>query len=160
MTSHEHEITYAFRATGDQAEINMERLIAYARTLGGFAISEVGSFEALEEGTQTASEYLRMLLIQPGPYRDQWTEHVERSRKTGEVSRAAVARVISDFLAERLRLTGEKPPSPRQLKDRVNRALTGYATGHTLELFGAAFGFTDEEKRQLWAYYTQDEGEA
>lgn len=149
------EITFAFRATGEQAEVKMERLIAYARTLGGFAISEL-SFEPLEPGTQAASEYLRMLLTQPGPYRERWMEHVSRQRTSGEISQAAITRVLSDFLAKQLRATGEQPPDARQLKDRANRALTGRSlTSQTLELFGAAFGFTEETMRQLWSCYMQ-----
>jgi hypothetical protein len=71
----------------------------------------------------------------------------------GEISQAAVARVIIDHLREAGKEVGQM--DYRLLKDKVYRALSGRAlTSPTLELFAAAFLFSDEDMRYLWALFT------
>src|SRR5262249_18396056 len=71
-----------------------------------------------------------------------------------EISQAAVARVISDYL----RFAGRSADTEgdhRRLKDRVNRALTGRAlTPDTLQCFVRAFAMSDEDARQLWSSFS------
>jgi hypothetical protein len=79
-----------------------------------------------------------------------------------EISQAAVAKVIVDYLRKAENKASEL--DYRLLKDRVHRALSGRAlTPSTLGLFTAAFQFSEEHKRQLWAIFlgtTPDEARA
>jgi len=102
-----------------------------------------------------------MLLHDRGTYRARWA-CVAGKTPPGEISQAAVAKVIVDHL----RKTGNDPGQLdyRLLKDRVCRALSGRAlTPSTLGLFTAAFLFSEQDTRHLWALFlgtTPDEAQA
>jgi hypothetical protein len=102
-----------------------------------------------------------MLLNERGTYRSQWARLVGKT-SPGEISQAAVAKVIVDHL----RTTGDDTSQldHRLFKDRVYRALSGRAlTPSTLGLFVAAFRFSEVDARQLWALFlgaTPDEARA
>jgi len=98
-------------------------------------------------GRRAAAEYLRQLLLKPGPYRDAWRSHVDRPRD-GFINQLAVAEVISGKHASRTR-PGEGLP-PYQARDVVTGALFGgHLTAATLETFITAFGFAEEEADRL-----------
>jgi hypothetical protein len=95
------------------------------------------------------------LLSRPG-YRRRWQAQTER-RRSDDVSQAGVARVIALHLWE----SGERPDSeftlPRDLKDRVRRALAGESlTPETLTWFIEAFGMDRRDEHSLWAAYAGD----
>lgn len=110
---------------------------------------------------ELTAQYLRMLLNERGTYRNQWARMVDKT-SSDEISQAAVAKVIVDFLRKTESETSEL--DYRLLKDRVHRALSGRAlTPSTLGLFTAAFQFSEEHSRQLWAIFlgtTPDEARA
>jgi hypothetical protein len=100
------------------------------------------------DGTSEAGRYLCDLLTEHGPYRRRWEHRAGRVR-SGTVSQAAVARVLAEYLWE----TGEHDESdqlPRNLKDRVGRALSGdVLSTQTLEWFIAAFDVSADDARHL-----------
>ncbi|HEY2505217.1 MAG TPA: hypothetical protein VGI58_01770 [Streptosporangiaceae bacterium] len=103
------------------------------------------------ERQRLAAQYLRELLLKPGPCRDAWQGRVNRPR-AGVVNQLAVA----ETLAERLQLSEGAPPMPlHQLRDIVSGALSGsQLTSESLQLFVDGFGFADQEAdrlRRLWA---------
>lgn len=92
-----------------------------------------------------------MLLAQPGRYRAFWASQADKL-SPGEISQAAVARVIAGHLQSNGRLPPEDDRAHRALKDRVYRALNGQAlTPSTLRLFAEAFLMSQEDARQLWS---------
>jgi hypothetical protein len=106
--------------------------------------------------TGQTSRLLRELLLSRAEYRRQWQERAER-RPAGDVSQAGVARVIALHLWG----SGERPDSdtalPRNLKDRVRRALTGRSiTPQTLSWFVDAFHMDPRDARALWAAFAGD----
>jgi hypothetical protein len=75
--------------------------------------------------------------------------------RAGEISQAAVARVIVDYLKVQGTLDAGDDLEYRKLKDRVYRALAGKAmTPDTLAWFTCAFVLTREDARQVWAGFT------
>jgi hypothetical protein len=99
------------------------------------------------------SAHLRQLLAAP-PYRKMWERHV-RHRRSGDISQAAVARVIAEHLLD----SGERPfeagDLDRQLKDRVARALSGRSlSGATLQWIIDAFDISNTEAAALWSLFT------
>lgn len=95
-------------------------------------------------GQRAAAEYLRQLLLKPGPYRDAWQHHVARPRD-GVINQLAVAEVIAGHQHVR-----ESQMLPYQLRDVVSGALfDGKLTADTLQTFIAAFGFSAEESDRL-----------
>lgn len=97
---------------------------------------------------------LHELLVNDPRYRRTWLMRARRVRG-GELSRAAVAEVIASHLWE----VGERPDTnidlPRELKDRVGRALDGVIlTSETLRWILDAFGFTAEDARRVWMTYS------
>jgi hypothetical protein len=111
------------------------------------------------ERSAQASQISRLLreLLQSRPdYRRQWQEKTERLR-SGAISKAGVAKVIALYLWN----TGERADSettlPRDLKDRIRRALTGEGiTPQTLDWFVRAFGMDEHDERSLWAALAND----
>jgi hypothetical protein len=102
-------------------------------------------------GAQFASQYLRQLLTQPGPYRRAWQRYAFRWRGgTGQLNQSAVAQVLARHIWE----AGDDDDHlalPRGLKDRIARALRGEVLSpRTLRLFVDAFGFTDAEQNRPW----------
>lgn len=103
--------------------------------------------------TEATAAFLRELLNQPPPkgrYRELWIAKVENARGK-EISQAAVARVITEYLSAK----GRPAPDPRSLRNLVSRALTGAKlTKDTLTLFIEAFDITGEDTQKLWMLFT------
>jgi hypothetical protein len=96
---------------------------------------------------RAAAEYLRQLLLKPGPYRALWQRHVARPRD-GVINQLAIAEVIASQLASVH--AGDAPVMPYQLRDIVSGALSGsQLSAETLELFIEAFTFGTHEAGQL-----------
>jgi hypothetical protein len=101
-------------------------------------------------GRRAAAGYLRELLQRPGPYRQQWEQHVVRARP-GEITQLAVAEVLARHLWSYPRVPGDADVLPHQLKDTVSRALSGRLLSRSaLALFIDAFGLSDQEADRLW----------
>jgi hypothetical protein len=109
-------------------------------------------------GRRAASDYLNQLLLKPGSYRRAWERHVVRSRH-GSINQLAVSEVLARYLsarkASRVLMAsaafGPGTVQSHQLKDTVSRALSGRLLSRpALELFIAAFGFTEDESDRLW----------
>ncbi|HEX7303189.1 hypothetical protein [Lentzea sp.] len=101
-------------------------------------------------GPDAAAAYLRELLNQQGRYRDRWMQRAEKPRRN-EISQAAVARVIADYL----RLKSGEPPNARALRSFIQRALAGRnLTSETLKLFVGAFSLSEDDARQLLALFS------
>jgi hypothetical protein len=99
-------------------------------------------------GQRAAGEYLRQLLLQPGPYRHAWQNHVA-SPRDGVINQLAVAEVIAGQPAAHGH-PGARQVQPYQLRDVVSGALYGgKLTGETLQAFIDAFGFSEEECDRL-----------
>jgi hypothetical protein len=102
------------------------------------------------------SGHLRQLLLTRLEYRRLWQEQAERCR-SGSISKAGVARVIALHLWR----VGERADSetalPRNLKDRIRRALEGDAiTPQTLTWFIEAFNMDTRDEQTLWATLAMD----
>jgi hypothetical protein len=96
---------------------------------------------------RAAAEYLRQLLLKPGPYRALWQRHVARPRD-GVINQLAIAEVIASQLASVH--AGDAPVMPYQLRDIVSGALSGsQLSAETLEWFIQAFTFGTHEAGQL-----------
>jgi hypothetical protein len=101
------------------------------------------------EGKRAAAEYLRQLLLKPGPYRDAWQRHVARPRD-GVINQMAVAEVIATRLRAVPCHPGDAQVMPYQLRDTVLGALSGrQLTAETCRLFADAFGFAEYEADRL-----------
>jgi len=100
-------------------------------------------------GPEVAAAFLRTILEHHGRYRERWVRKAEKPRE-GEISQAAVARVIADYLLVNAGSAGEY----RRLRSLVHRALHGRnLTPQTLTWFVNAFLLTEEHTRQLWALF-------
>ncbi|MEU5695688.1 hypothetical protein [Actinosynnema sp. NPDC020468] len=100
-------------------------------------------------GADVAAAFLRELLDRRGRYRERWVRQVTKSRD-GEISQAAVARVIVDYVG----LRGDAIADYRKLRSRVHRALSGTSlTAETLGLFVGAFSMSERDTRDLWAKF-------
>src|SRR5215469_9603252 len=99
-------------------------------------------------GQRAAGEYLRQLLLKPGPYREAWHDHVA-SPRDGVINQLAVAEVIAGQHAA-LGHPGKRQIPPYQLREVVSGALFGgKLTAETLQTFIAAFGFSEDESDRL-----------
>jgi hypothetical protein len=112
--------------------------------------------EARHPRATETSRLLRELLWSRLEYRRLWQGQAER-RRSEAISKAGVARV----LALHLWGSGERPDSdtslPRDLKDRVRRALSGeLITPQTLTWLIEAFGMDERDERSLWATFAGD----
>jgi len=97
-------------------------------------------------GQRAAGEYLRELLLKPGPYRDAWQQHVARPYN-GVINQLAVAEVIA---GQPLTSSGESQLPPYQVREVVSGALFGgKLTTNTLQMFIGAFSFTEDESGRL-----------
>lgn len=99
-------------------------------------------------GPEAAGPYLRELML-AAPYRARWERHA--TRLAGGPNLSAIAQVIAEHLWE----TGERDEAeeslPRELKDRVGRALRGTVLSPTtLRWFVEAFELHGPEERELW----------
>jgi hypothetical protein len=81
-----------------------------------------------------------------------WARTLAAQRdRLGEVHRMSVAEFLARHLRNRPRRATDRDVGPRQLKDRVSRALTGTGLSRdTLALFIEAFGIDAEETEKLW----------
>lgn len=95
-----------------------------------------------------AAAVLRQVLLEPGPRR-LWLRHAIVGPADG-INQRAVAAVLAGYLADR----GERadtPDLPRQLKDRVNRALNGSSlSAETLRWFIEAFELDPDQEAALF----------
>jgi hypothetical protein len=108
------------------------------------------------EQTKQTSRLLRDLLDSRPDYRRLWQEHGER-RRSDHVSLAGTARVIALYLWRSGERSDSETTLPRDLKDRVRRALTGRAiTPQTLTWFVEAFGMDPHDEQRLWAAFAGD----
>lgn len=109
------------------------------------AVSDVANMES----KRAAAEYLRQLLLRPGPYRDAWRQHVARPRD-GVINQMAVAEVIAAQLRSAPGHPGDAQVMPYQLRDTVSGALSGrHLNADTGQLFADAFGFAPHEADRL-----------
>lgn len=98
---------------------------------------------------RAAAEYLRQLLLRPGPYRDEWRRHVAKPRDD-VINQLAVAEVIAAHQNSSHAHPGEAQMQPYQLRDIVSGALSGrQLNADTLQLFVGAFGFSPHEAGRL-----------
>jgi hypothetical protein len=98
-----------------------------------------------QAGQRAAAEYLRQLLLKPGPYQQAWRQHVDRPRD-GVVNQLAVSEVLAGWL----RGGGERA-EPVKLRDTVSQALAGRQLSQpTLQLFIDAFRFTEDDAGRAW----------
>lgn len=96
-----------------------------------------------------AAEYLRELLLKPGPYRESWHRHVVRPRKD-VINQLAVAEAIAAHQPSGHGRGGESPMLTYQLREVVSGALFGgQLNTETLELFIAAFRFSEDDAGRL-----------
>ena len=98
---------------------------------------------------------LSELLMRRPEYCQRWQRRIQRGAATTSLSRAAVARVIAEYLWD----TGERAETcdslPRGIKDRVGRALDGTVlSAETLRWFVDAFAITDPDATRLWAAHS------
>lgn len=101
------------------------------------------------ESRRAAAEYLRQLLLKPGPYRDAWQRHVARPRD-GVINQMAVGEVIAARLRAAPGRPGDAQVMQYQLRDTVSGALSGrQLTAAICQLFADAFGFTQHEADRL-----------
>jgi hypothetical protein len=108
-------------------------------------VSDAGNVES----KRAAAEYLRQLLLRPGPYRDAWRQHVARPRD-GVINQMAVAEVIAARLRSSPGHPGDAQVMPYQLRDTVSGALSGRQLNSTArQLFVDAFGFAQHEADRL-----------
>lgn len=96
---------------------------------------------------------LRELLTYEPRYRRLWQRRVTRDH--ADLSQAAVAKVLEEYLWD----SGERSDSTtelaRQLKDRVSRALNGEVIStETLRWFIAAFDMDEGDEGLLWANHS------
>lgn len=108
-------------------------------------------------GAAETSRHLRELLLTRLEYRRLWQEQVER-RRTGDISKAGVARVIALYLWGSGEVADSETDLPRNLKDRVRRALEGDAISYqTVSWFIHAFGMDSRDEQTLWATFALDQ---
>jgi len=100
-------------------------------------------------GQRAAAEYLRQLLLKPGPYRDAWQCRVARPRDD-VINQLAVTELIAGQRCAAGDGRGESHMQPYQLRDVVAGALSGgLLSGDTLQMFIGAFSFTEDEAGRL-----------
>ena len=98
------------------------------------------------------AEYLAELL-RDEPYRADWLVYARRPRP-GQISQAAVAQVVANYLWDTGLADEHDRNLPRELKDRIGRALRGEVlTPETLSWLIHAFGLDEDETAELWARY-------
>ena len=107
-------------------------------------------------GTTLAGNLLEAMLSRPGAYRTTWTRRARQVRP-GTVNRAAVARVIAEYLWMTEEAEASSYVGARELKDRVGRALAGEVlSARTLDWFVQAFAMDEADASRLWSLLTDD----
>lgn len=108
------------------------------------------SDEAAAQSQRRAAQYLRELLLRPGPYREVWQRRVERPRE-GVINQLAVAEVLAGHLQAAPLRTGDARVMPYQLRDTISGVISGgHLSRHTLQLFIDAFGIAEPDAHRLW----------
>jgi hypothetical protein len=104
----------------------------------------------------SAAEYLRHLLADEERYRKRWRVHVTRAAADA-LHQRAIAQVIAEHLWETGQVEDTVRDLPRQLRDRVSRALSGESLSvQSLVWFVEAFEFSDAHTRALWDRHRED----
>ena len=99
---------------------------------------------------------LREYLTANSRYRRRWQAKARRVRAS-DVSQAAVAEVLAEYLWDIGERSDRQTSLARDLKDRVRRALSGITlSSETLEWFIGAFCLDDEDASRLWETFTGD----
>jgi len=100
-------------------------------------------------GQRAAAEYLRQLLLKPGPYRDAWQRRVANPRDD-VINQLAVAELIAGQPRTARDGRSESHMEPYQLREVVAGALSGgLLSDDTLQMFIGAFSFTEDEAGRL-----------
>lgn len=101
---------------------------------------------------EAAARYL-VALLNSEPYRSDWLRYAIRPRP-GTINKAAVAQVLAQHLWDAGIVSENQRTLPRDLKDRIGRALRGEVLmPDTLKYFIDAFGFDEDEATELWERY-------
>lgn len=107
-------------------------------------------------GAAETSRHLRELLLTRPEYRKLWQGQSHR-RHSSDISKAGVARVIALHLWGSGEVADTETELPRNLKDRVRRAIEGNAISYqTLTWFIHAFGMDTRDEQTLWATFALD----
>jgi hypothetical protein len=105
-----------------------------------------------------AGELLQSLLLRQEAYRCLWQPLQRRVHPPGVLSQAAVAQVIAQHLWDSGERSDTRVSLPRDLKDRIRRALQGEVmTAETLTWFIDAFSMTAEDAGRLRAALYDDQ---
>jgi hypothetical protein len=103
--------------------------------------------DRVQDRQRLAAQYLRELLLKPGPYRDAWQERVD-SPRDGVINQLAVAEVIANRVQPSV--GGVRAMPPYQVRETVSSALYGTElSNQSLQLFIDAFGFAEHEADRL-----------
>jgi hypothetical protein len=95
-----------------------------------------------------ASAYLRLLLEQPGKYRQMWIRRADQLRPD-KLNVDAVARVVAEYLT----ICGDSSTTHRAKNDTIKRALEGTTlTAKTLNAFIGAFEMDDRNAERLLGF--------
>lgn len=99
---------------------------------------------------------LAEILTRP-EHRRRWVRRVTRHRPGASLNQRAIAEVLARHLWEEGLAPESRHDLPRQLRDRVSRALNGTVlTPFTLDCFIAAFDLDVTDADQLWASYVAE----
>lgn len=99
---------------------------------------------------RATGDLLQALLVQQTAYASQWQRFQRRSLAREVLNQSAVAQVIAEHLWDSGERSDSETGLPRELKDRVHRALRGEAlSAETLNWFISAFQMTDQDAGRL-----------
>ncbi len=106
------------------------------------------------DNLERVADRLKELLGRPGRYQSQWMRQAQRVRE-GQLSEAAIARVLFKYLTVSGEASGDASMTSRQFKDLVRRALRGTTiTKRTLDWFINAFNMDEADAIGLWEIFT------
>ncbi|MEU3625988.1 hypothetical protein BS329_30520 [Amycolatopsis coloradensis] len=106
---------------------------------------------------QATGLYLRELLTEPGPARDQW-EEVADEIKPGDITQSAICQVLALHMWDQAIEPETDQSLPRRLKDPVSKALRGLGfSPRLLRCFLGAFMFSDKAVTHVRALYRGDQ---
>jgi hypothetical protein len=101
-------------------------------------------------GQRAAADYLRQLLLRPGPYLETWSRYVGRGHN-GAINQSAVTEVLAGHLRAAPRRAGDVGIAAYQLRETVAQALAGrQLSRQALQLFIGAFQISSEDESRLW----------
>lgn len=100
-------------------------------------------------GQLACADYLRQLLLKPGPYHAAWEQHVMRPRD-GVINQLAVAEVLANHMRSEPQYAGDGQRAAYQLREIVSGALSGRQLSvEIVETFASAFSFAAHEVERL-----------